>query len=95
MDNEILEELKKLTKAINTQNRLLTKIAKSMYLVPMTDKESERLELEKRKNAAQAMATYEKVEDRSNSSEDSYTMPFGNFPEDNDVFEDVIADDLR
>lgn len=95
MDNEeLVKEVQELKKIVNAQNRILTKIAKSMYLVPMSDKEAEKFELERRANVEQSIKVHHTVDDRM-PTENNYASIFGDISSDMDVFADVIADDLR
>ena len=96
MDNtqELLDVLKKLDKKIDRLTNLVTKISKTLHLVPVTEKEERELQLLQRSNlnlAAKVSAELDEMSPRDPADGDESIGAL--FSKMGDVFGDVIADD--
>lgn len=101
MDNsqEMLELLTKLNKKVDKLTNLVTKIAKTLHLVPVTEKEERELQILQRSNlnlAAKVSAELDEMSPKDEHADDQfvnglYASAYSNNPF--DIFGDVIADD--
>lgn len=99
MDNstEILEFLAKLDKKVDRLTNTVTKIAKTLHLIPVTEKEERDLQIMQRTNlniAAKVSADLDALSPKD-KEDTSYLQSFYSeaFSQPADVFSDVIADD--
>lgn len=94
MDNQEMFELlnKKLDKLMN----LVTKVAKTLHLVSVTEKEERAIQIMRERNAQQAFKVLEERSDFKNEVEE-FAAPnmdvFKNLTL-SDIFSDVLADDV-
>lgn len=92
---EMYELLDKLHKKVDKLNTLITKIAKTLHLIPVTEKEERELQLTQRTNlqvAAKVNADLNAMENRpDNSATSIFTQPEYSQVE---LFSDVLADDF-
>ena len=92
---EILDYLDKTNKKIDRITNMVTKIAKTLHLVPVTEKEERALQLMQRTNLAIAAKVSEDLDDMSpkdtSTADVSIQSLYSNGLE--DIFGDVIADD--
>lgn len=94
-NQEILELLSKLSKKVDRMTTLLTKIAKVLHLIPVTEKEELSLQLQQRNNLAIAAKVTEdldalKPKDPSELDQSIFTL----FNTQTAVYSDVVADDF-
>ena len=94
--DEILALLAKLDKKVDKLTNLTTKIAKTLHLVPVTEKEEREIQLLQRKNLGVAAKVSAELDDMLPKSENptpsSLFDIYGN--SDVDVFGDVLGDDF-
>ena len=92
-DYEILQYLSKIDKKQDKILNLLTKVAKTLHLLPVTEKEERDIQLLQRKNLAQAAKVNDdlnKMENKPSESQQNlklYTTP-------QEVYGDVLGDDF-
>lgn len=92
-NDEILQYLSKIDKKQDRILNLLTKIAKTLHLLPVTEKEERDIQLTQRKNLAQAAKVNDdlnKMENKPSESQQSlelYTTP-------QEVYGDILGDDF-
>lgn len=89
--------LTKIERKIDKNTNLLTKVAKVLHLVPVTEKEEREFQITQRTNLQQAAKINDELDQMSNAKlpEDGPTSL--QFPQytfsDQDIFGDVLADD--
>jgi hypothetical protein len=92
---EILDYLDKTNKKIDRLTTMVTKIAKTLHLIPVTEKEEKALQITQRTNLAIAAKVSAELDEMSPKPEgvgdQSIQSLFSNGLD--DVFGDVIADD--
>lgn len=92
-NDEILQYLSKIDKKQDRILNLLTKIAKTLHLLPVTEKEERDIQLTQRKNLSQAAKVNDdlnKMENKPSESQQSlelYTTP-------QEVYGDILGDDF-
>lgn len=89
---KIIELLSKIDKKQDKLMNLVTKIAKTLHLVPVTEKEERDIQLLQRKNMAQSIKVNEDLnamENKENKDE-----PTKLFPTKMEVFGDILGDDF-
>ena len=92
-NDEILQYLSKIDKKQDKILNLLTKVAKTLHLLPVTEKEELDIQLLQRKNLAQAAKVNDdlnKMENKPSESQQNlglYTTP-------QEVYGDVLGDDF-
>lgn len=92
-NDEILQYLSKIDKKQDKILNLLTKVAKTLHLLPVTEKEERDIQLLQRKNLAQAAKVNDdlnKMENKPSESQQNlelYTTP-------QEVYGDVLGDDF-
>lgn len=96
-----MEELKKLLIDLNKKAdkilNLNTKIAKTLHLVPVTEKEEKAIQIMREKNAKQAYAVTEELSDMKNEQQqDSFAHLIDSFTKltNQELYSDVLADDV-
>lgn len=94
MDNQEMFEL--LNKKLDRIMNLVTKVAKTLHLVPVTEKEERAIQIMRERNAQQAFKVLEERSDFKNEVEE-FAVPnmdvFKNLTL-SDIFSDVLADDV-
>lgn len=94
MDNiELTESLDKLHKKLDKLLNITTKVAKTLHLIPVTEKEERAIQILQRKNLEIAA----KVNDELNAMENKLDVETYSMFDDFDtgtIFEDVLADDF-
>ena len=90
--NEVLEKLDKLDKSVSKLLNLTTKIAKTLHLLPVTEKEERALQLLQRKNLEIAAKVNDELNAMENKPTDEPDDVFNAFT--GNVFNDVLADDF-
>lgn len=92
---EILAEYKKLSKRVDKVASLNTKIAKSLHLLPVTEKEERDIQLLQRKNLGLAAKVSSDLDAMAPDTSEAPASLFSP-PEytNREVFEDVLADDF-
>lgn len=89
------EQLDRIEKKLDKTLTLLTKIAKNLHLVPVTEKEERAMQIAQRTNMNQAAKIAQELDDMEGKSDNDI---FKIFNEDSlstaDVFADVLADDF-
>lgn len=92
-NDEILQYLSKIDRKQDKILNLLTKVAKTLHLLPVTEKEERDIQLLQRKNLAQAAKVNDdlnKMENKPSESQQNlelYTTP-------QEVYGDVLGDDF-
>lgn len=92
-NDEILQYLSKIDKKQDRILNLLTKIAKTLHLLPVTEREERDIQLTQRKNLSQAAKVNDdlnKMENKPSESQQSlelYTTP-------QEVYRDILGDDF-
>lgn len=95
---EILEQidsrLSKIERKIDRNTNLLTKIAKVLHLIPVTEKEEREFQITQRTNLQIAAKVNDDLDQMSDSQPEEKFSPFSqyNFTT-QDIFGDVLADD--
>lgn len=94
---EILEFLSKLDKKVDRLTNTVTKIAKTLHLIPVTEKEERDLQIMQRTNlgiAAKVSADLDALSPKD-KEDTSYLQSFyaEAFSQPADIFSDVVADD--
>lgn len=94
--DEILALLTKLDKKVDKLTTLTTKIAKTLHLIPVTEKEEREIQLLQRKNLGIAAKVSGELDDMMPKSENSaYSSLFAIYEDNSDsVFGDVLGDDF-
>ena len=99
MDNEeFLQILSKLDKKVDKLLNLTTKIAKTLHLIPVTEKEEREIQILQRKNLAQSAKITNELDAMENKDKDSETFggnvfDFINNAPDTEILSDIIGDD--
>lgn len=88
LNDKVDKLMKTVSKLLNTN----TKIAKSLHLLPVTEKEERELQLLQRKNLGMAAKINAELNAMENIEDDSATGVFDNLRE--NVFSDILADDF-
>ncbi len=92
--DEILESLDKLHKKVDRLTNTVTKIAKTLHLIPVTEKEEREIQLLQRKNLNLAAKVSGDLDEMSPKPEgvgdESIQSLFTNIE---DIFGDVVAND--
>ena len=100
--HEILEQidsrLSKIERKIDKNTNLLTKIAKVLHLVPVTEKEEREFQITQRTNLQQAAKVNDELDQMSNANiSQEVSGMLKQFPQYElsvqDIFGDVLADD--
>lgn len=97
-NTEILEFLAKLDKKVDRLTNTVTKIAKTLHLIPVTEKEERDFQIMQRTNlgiAAKVSADLDALSPKQDTSDTSYLQSFyaEAFSQPEDIFSDVVADD--
>ena len=87
------EKLDKLTKSIAKLLNINTKIAKTLHLLPVSEKEERELQILQRKNLSMAAKINDELNAMENKQEDDVVEQAFSIGNDN-IFSDVIADDF-
>ena len=89
---EIVEAIDTLTKKVDKLLNLNTKIAKSLHLIPVTEKEEREIQLLQRKNLQLAAKVNEDLAAMQPMPEQNFMLNMGALDV-TGVFSDVLADD--
>lgn len=95
-NEEIIDLLNKLSKKIDKLTNIVTKMGKSLHLMPVTEKEERDIQLLQRANLAQAAKVSEELAAMSPEKESNVPemiSVFDNF-EQSELFGDVLGEDL-
>lgn len=87
---KILELLSKIDKKQDKLMNLVTKIAKTLHLIPVTEKEERDIQILQRKNMAQAVKINDELDNMENKSDEISVL----FPTKEEVFGDILGDDF-
>lgn len=95
---EVLEQidsrLSKIERKIDKNTNLLTKIAKVLHLIPVTEKEEREFQITQRTNLQIAAKVNDDLDQMSDSKPEDKFSPFSQYNfTDQDIFGDVLADD--
>lgn len=99
MDNEeILQKLSNIDKKLDKILNLTTKIAKTLHLLPVTEKEERDIQLLQRKNLATAAKITNELDAMENKESEDATITGNVFDfisnaSDNEVLSDIIGED--
>ena len=91
--DELNDKIDKLTKSVAKLLTINTKIAKTLHLLPVTEKEERDMQILQRKNLAIAAKVNDELNAMENKEEDDLSeqaFSIGNA----NIFSDVIADDF-
>jgi hypothetical protein len=93
---EYQQTLDTLCKKVDKLLNLTTKIAKTLHLVPVTEKEEKAIQVMRERNAQQAFKVAEERADFKNEQEDIFAPSMELFQQLSieDVYSDVLADDV-
>lgn len=98
MENEeILQYLSKLDKKVDKCLKLITTIAKTLHIVPVSEKEEREIQILQRKNAAVMQKIEEEIANLEQPKAiDTSTLNFGELfsASEADIYEDVIGNDF-
>lgn len=97
MDN-FEEVVAKLDKKLDKLTTLVTKIAKTLHLIPVTEKEEREIQLLQRKNlglAAKISEELDAMSPKDTASEDSSIFSIYANVNDEALYDDVLGDDFR
>ena len=96
MEQEALNLLAKLDKKLDKLLNLNTKIAKTLHLVPVTEKEERAIQVMRERNAQQAYKVDAERADMKNELDDVFapTMEILQSMAITDIYADVLADDM-
>lgn len=92
---KILDYLDKTNKKIDRLTTMVTKIAKTLHLIPVTEKEERDIQIAQRDNlnlAAKVSADLDEMSPKPEGQGDEFLQNLHRFDM-NDIFSDVIADD--
>ena len=87
---KILELLSKIDKKQDRLMNLVTKIAKTLHLIPVTEKEERDIQILQRKNMAQAVKINDELDNMENKSDETSVL----FPTKEEIFGDILGDDF-
>ena len=91
--DKLNDKIDKLTKSVAKLLTINTKIAKTLHLLPVTEKEERDMQILQRKNLAMAAKVNDELNAMENKEElDEYADVFS--IDNGNVFNDVIADDF-
>lgn len=90
---EISEKIDLLSKKVEKMTTLNTKIAKSLHLLPVSEKEERELQILQRKNLALAAKVNQDLADIAGDATPSGQLTWGNVNITN-AFSDVLGDDF-
>ena len=96
-NDEILQKLSKLDKKVDKILKLVTTIAKTLHIVPVSEKEEREIQILQRKNAAVMQKVQDEIAnlENTNSKEDAALNMFEYLSLSEDkVYEDIIGDDF-
>jgi len=94
---EALTKLDNLTKLVQRQDRLVTKMAKALHLVPVTEKEEQELQIMRRNNEKLRYQVNDELDAMQNKpkGDDLQGVALGNlFSTPEDVYSDVLGEDM-
>ena len=91
---ELMEVLAKLDKKIDRMSTLVTKIAKTLHLIPVTEKEERDIQLTQRKNLQIAAKVNDDLNAMSPDKPEDSASIFSIYDQAQNLFGDVIADDF-
>ena len=95
MEDKFEQELSKIHKKLDKILNLQTKIAKTLHLIPVTEKEEKAIQILQRKNMDLANKVYEALDDMQNIEKEKPINNFTDlFTDAKDVYSDVIGDDF-
>jgi uncharacterized protein Yka (UPF0111/DUF47 family) len=95
MEDKFEQELSKIHKKLDKILNLQTKIAKTLHLIPVTEKEEKAIQILQRKNMDLANKVYEALDDMQNIEKEKPINSFTDlFTNTKDVYSDVIGDDF-
>ena len=88
---ELSNKLDTLTKQVSKLLNINTKIAKTLHLIPVTEKEERALQILQRKNLQLAAKVNDELNDMENKLNDEYAEEF---KFEGSIFGDVLGDDF-
>lgn len=91
-NDEILAKLDKIDKAVSKILSINTKIAKTLHLIPVTEKEERDIQILQRKNLEIAAKVNDELNSMENKVEDTSESLFDSIQ--GNVFNDVLGDDF-
>lgn len=95
-DEEILQHLSKIDKKQDKILKLVTMIAKTLHIVPVSEKEEREIQVLQRKNAATIQKIQDEIANMEEKPEESHeTLNFGDLLQasKNEIYGDIIGDD--
>lgn len=91
-NDEILAKLDKIDKTVSKILSINTKIAKTLHLIPVTEKEERDIQILQRKNLEIAAKVNDELNSMENKVEDTSESLFNSIQ--GNVFNDVLGDDF-
>lgn len=91
-NDEIIAKLDKIDKAVSKILSINTKIAKTLHLIPVTEKEERDIQILQRKNLEIAAKVNDELNSMENKTEDPSESLFDSIQ--GNVFNDVLGDDF-
>lgn len=91
-NDEILAKLDKIDKTVSKILSINTKIAKTLHLIPVTEKEERDIQILQRKNLEIAAKVNDELNSMENKTEDPSESLFDSIQ--GNVFNDVLGDDF-
>jgi hypothetical protein len=91
-NDEILAKLDKIDKTVSKILSINTKIAKTLHLIPVTEKEERDIQILQRKNLELAAKVNDELNSMENKTEDPSESLFDSIQ--GNVFNDVLGDDF-
>lgn len=91
-NDEIIAKLDKIDKTVSKILSINTKIAKTLHLIPVTEKEERDIQILQRKNLEIAAKVNDELNSMENKTEDTSESLFDSIQ--GNVFNDVLGDDF-
>ena len=93
-NQELIDLICKLDKKVDKLSNLVNKIAKTLHLIPVTEKEEREMQLTQRKNLQIAAKVNDDLNAMSQDKPENNDSIFSIYDQVESIFGDVIADDF-
>lgn len=93
-NQELIDLICKLDKKVDKLSNLVNKIAKTLHLIPVTEKEEREMQLTQRKNLQIAAKVNDDLNAMSQDKPENNDSIFSIYNQAENIFGDVIADDF-
>ena len=95
MDDKLEQFLSKIDKKLDKILNMQTKIAKTLHLIPVTEKEEKAIQIQQRTNLATAAKVNNELDDMENKEFETPISSLADlFNATEDVYSDIIGDDF-